>query len=288
MREAGLAIRRVWPWALGPLAFAAAIFAAPAGSLIVVCAPGFPGNTEQAQPTMDAFARSAGAAAGPAAGVVGAVYYETETGGTARLATPEAAFAIVPLPFFLKHETELRLEPRLVVVQPTGVTETWSLVAGRGRVTKPEDLADWTVTGPVGYAPAFIGGPLFGGWGALPKSATIAFTAAPLAALRRAAAGGKVAVVLDASQAAALSTLPFGASLEIVTRSKPLPGSLLCSVGDRLPADAVGQLLQAFSRLHETPEGAAALGGMRMVRFGPLDRDAIAGARRAFAAAGPR
>lgn len=288
MREAGDAGRRGWPWVFGLLAFAAATFAAPTGTLIVVCAPGFPGNTEQAQPTMDAFASAAGRVAGRSAGAVGAIYHETEAGGTARLAKPDAAFAIVPLPFFLKHETELRLEPRLVVVQPSGDTETWSLVAGRGRVREAKDLADWTLTGPVGYAPAFVQGTLFGGWGALPKSTPIAFTAAPLAALRRAAAGENVAVILDAAQAAVLSTLPFGASLEIVTRSQPLPGSLLCSVGGHVSEDAAGPLLLAFSRLHETPEGAAALEGMRMVRFGPLDRDAIAGARRAFTAADSR
>src|SRR5262245_7454326 len=78
----------------GPLARAAS---APAGAhsagaataagarTLVVCAPGYPGTTDEAQPTMDAFARAAEAAAGWTTGSLHVVYDETLDGGRARL-----------------------------------------------------------------------------------------------------------------------------------------------------------------------------------------------------------
>src|SRR5437867_12077892 len=68
---------------------------------IVLCAPGYPGNTLQAQPTMDLFARYVEKAAGLAGGSLGAAYYETEKGGLDRLAAEDSALALVPLPFYL-------------------------------------------------------------------------------------------------------------------------------------------------------------------------------------------
>src|SRR5437870_8109634 len=67
---------------------ARAVSAAPAQGrkVIVVCAPGYPGNTVEAQPTMDLFAKYVEKAAGLAPGSLGAVYHETEKGGLDRLA----------------------------------------------------------------------------------------------------------------------------------------------------------------------------------------------------------
>jgi ABC transporter, phosphonate, periplasmic substrate-binding protein len=263
--------------------------AARASLVIVVCAPGFPGNTAQAQPTMDRFATAVGAAAGRPAGAIGALYFETEAAGLTQLAKPQSGLALVPLPFFLKHADALQLEPRLTAVQAGGpAQETWSLVAQRGRVGKAADLAGWEVTGATGYAPAFVRGIVLGRWGALPDSVRITFSAAPLAALRRAAAGETVAVVLDGAQTAALPSLPFGADLEVVARSRPLPGSLLCLVGDRLGDDGAGAILRALLHLHDTAAGAEILPTMRIVRFEAVDRKALAGARQAYAAGGAR
>src|SRR5262245_47968634 len=62
---------------------------------LVVCAPGYPGTTGQAQPTMDALAAAVGRAAGLEEGTLGAVYHESLAGGLARLEQKDAAFALV-------------------------------------------------------------------------------------------------------------------------------------------------------------------------------------------------
>ena len=82
---------------------------APAITL-VVCAPGYPGNTEQAQPVMDDLAAQLARGAGWEAGRLGAVYHRKLEAGVERLSRDDAAVVLVPLPFFLEYREELGLD----------------------------------------------------------------------------------------------------------------------------------------------------------------------------------
>jgi len=232
---------------------------------------------------MDVFAAALSQAAGWPAGRLAAAYHETERGGLGRLAAPDAALALVPLPFLLQHGEALRLAPRLQV-QSKGseLTEVWSLVARRGRVASPAALDGFSVVSLAGYSPGFVRSAL-GAWGRIPESARVVHSGQVLSALRKAAAGEKVALLLDGAQAAALGTLPFAGDLEVVARSGPLPAAFVCTVGNRLAAARWRALEKAFLALPSTPEGAAALEGLRFVRFAPVDTAALAAARRGFA-----
>jgi phosphonate ABC transporter substrate-binding protein len=278
-------MRRIGPTTLALLTALFGIGAAATRLTLVICAPGFPGNTAQAQPSMDSFARAAEQVAKRPAGSLAAVYHETAEGGLARIAESDTAMALVPLPFFLRYGDEKRLRPKLQVVQESGGEEIWSLVAKRGAIHASAALAGWEVTGTPGYAPAFIRGPALGEWGALPQDVRITFTSSVLSSLRRAAAGEKVAVLLDRAQTAALASLPFAADMEVVARSKPLPGTLLCAVSDRLDGAPGDALLDALLRLHEQPYGAEILKELRMVRFEKADLPGVERARKSFAEA---
>ena len=249
---------------------------------VVICAPGFPGDTESAQPTMDAFALAAAAAAEWPAGSLRAVYHQTEQGGLDRIAGDDVVLAIVPLPFLLGPGAGLDLRPALLAETASGGDGVWSLAARRGAVASAAALDGWEITGRPGYAPAFVRGPILGEWGRLPEGARITATTAVLGALRRAAAGEKVAVLLDAAQTASLPSLPFAEELEVVARSGELPGAVLCSVGDRLPAGEADALFRGLLRLHKSPAGEEALQGMRMKRFRKLDEEALEAARRSY------
>ncbi len=252
---------------------------------IVLCAPGFPGDTLQAQPTMDAFARAASAAAGLAAGTLGSVYHEAEQPGVDRLKQEDAVAALVPLPFYLKHAAALKLSPRLMVEREGGTMERWSLVAARGRVSSATSLAGWTIVGQPGYAPAFVRGPVLGEWGRVPDSATISFSAAVLPALRRALAGEQVAVLLDAKGTASLPSLPGADALEVAFTSRPLPASVFALVGTRLPARDAEALLSGLQKLGTTEDGREALAAMQVAGFRQADAEAIARAGKAYASA---
>jgi ABC-type phosphate/phosphonate transport system substrate-binding protein len=127
-----------------------------------------------------------------------------------------------------------------------------------------------------------VRGPALHGWGAVPATARITFSAGILSVLRRAAAGEKIAAVLDGEQTAALASLPFANDLEVVARSNPLPVSVLSIVGDRLSPAEAEALAKALLRLHETEEGKEVLTRMRMKRFLPVDAKRLDAAQRTF------
>ncbi len=260
------------------LLFAAAIFlpAALAGpGYLVFCAPGYPGNTAEAQPTMDRFAAGVAAAAGWDPGAFAAVYHESGPAGLERLGADDAVVAVVTLPFYLKHRLELGLEPVLAAVAVGDGQGAWSLVAAKGRLNSPADLAGWTVTGLPAYHPALVRGPVLSGWGDLPDDTVVEFTSRALSALRKASRGDTVAVLLDQVQVAALPSLPYAETLEVVHTSGAMPTSLLCAVGKRLPADRLNRLVEGMRKLHEDKEGVALLETIRMERFVDLDLSAL-------------
>ena len=77
-------------------------------------------------------------------------------------------------------------------------------------MTGPASLAGFELMSLAGYAPRFVRGPALGSWGKLPGDVKIVFSGAVLSGLRKAAAGEKVALLLDRAQTAALPTLPLG------------------------------------------------------------------------------
>src|SRR5438132_11442455 len=78
-----------------------------AAATLVVCAPGYPGNTAEAQPAMDALARSLARAAHVPEGSLAALYEESEPGCMRRLAQPESSLLLATPPFYLVHEQEV-------------------------------------------------------------------------------------------------------------------------------------------------------------------------------------
>lgn len=250
---------------------------------MVVCAPGYPGSTAEAQPAMDGLAGAVADAAGWERGRFGAEYFETEQGGLDRLAAADAGLGMFTLPFFLEHRAALDLRSVLMAV-PEGrrAEEPWTLVAGTGTVKRPQDLDGWTLVSLAGYSEAFVRGPVLGDWGRLPDSVQITFSSGVLTALRRAARGDQVAVLLDAEQAEALPSLPFAGDLEVVHRSRPLPVSVVCSVDDRVDRETLSRLVAVLEGLGGRPEAAGPMAGVRIERFEPLDEKSLAWSEKAF------
>jgi hypothetical protein len=272
---------------LGAALPGAATGAPPASeaTALVICAPGYPGSTAEAESVMGAFTEAVAAAAGLPSGAISAEYHETEAGGLDRLARPDAGFLFAPLPFFLAHERDLRLVARAQAVMQGGeASEVYSLVAGKGTVSGPAALGGWAIQSTVAYAPRFVRGPALGAWGPLPATTKLVFSGAVLSGLRRAAAREKVAVLLDRAQAAGLESLPYAGDLEVLARSAPSPAFVVATVGDRVAPARARQLVDALLALGSRPDGAAALASLRLSRFVPLDDAGLKTARGAYAA----
>ena len=269
--------------AIAPLAASAALAAAPPKPLLVVCSPGSPGTSAEAQATMDLFAEALSARAGVP---LAAVYEESEEAGVERLRAKDAAAALVSLPFYLKHERDLALRAHLqAVAKGRPDLERWALLAKKGRVATPAALDGFTLVSSAAFAPAFLRGPALGGYGPLPASVRVVQSGSVLSSLRRAAAGEPVAVLVDGAQGAALSSLPFASELEAVTRSPPLPAGVVAAVDARLAPKAWSAVEAALLALPSDARGASALDALRTARFTPVDEGALAAARKAYAEA---
>jgi len=243
---------------------------------LVICAPGSPGTTAEAQPSMDALAAALARSAHAPPDSIAAAYEETEQGGLRRLAQKDAGLLLATLPFLLAHEKELRLVPRLSAMPRAGQPlERWSLVTGKGH---PPSLEGYTVLSTAGYSRRFVRAAA----PKLPQAVRIEQAGAVLSALRRAASGEKVAVLLDGSQSASLSTLPFASSLEVVSVSPPMPVALIATVSNRVDPGRWKELEAGFLRLAEDKSARNALDGVRMAGFVPLDEPALEQARSAY------
>jgi hypothetical protein len=240
---------------------------AAAASLLVFCAPGYPGTSGDAQPLVDEFAATLGVAAGWPGGSLTAVYDANEQSDLQRLAAPDASLAFVPYPFFVEHGAALHLVPLVQAdVPPAGIEQRWTLVMSKGHAPPPAGLAGLTVISTAGYAQDFVRGVL-SKVGPLPADATITPTGQVLSALRRAANGDPVAVLLDQEQAAALASLPFAAKLQATVISAAVPVAFIVTVADRVPKARLPALQQALLHLSGTPQGAATLSRLRLNGF---------------------
>jgi hypothetical protein len=243
------------------------ILLAAALSTLVFCAPGYPGGAGDAQPLLDQFASAAVTASGWPAGSLAAVYDPTEEGGLAKLGQADAVLAFVPYPFFVEHAAQLHLTALVQAdMADIGPQQRWTLVARSGRVTGPASMAGYTLLSVAGYAPDFVRHTALAGW-ALPSDVKIEATGQILSALRRAAAGESVAVLLDQTQMAALPSLPFATEIKAVTQSPELPVAIIAVVDSRLAAARARALQEGLLKMGHASASADTLGPLRLHGF---------------------
>src|SRR3984957_15626142 len=243
------------------------ILSAASLATLVFCAPGYPGAAGDAQPLVDQFVGAAAAVSGWPAGSLAAVYDPTEEGGLAKLGQTDAALAFVPYPFYVEHASQLHLTPLVQAdVVDIGPQQRWTLVAKSGRVTGPASLSGFTILSTAGYAPDFVRQRALPGW-ALPADVKIESTGQILSALRRAAAGEPVAVLLDQTQAAALPSLPFAKDLGTVMQSPELPVAIIAVVGSKVDAARARALQTGLLKMGHAPGTGESLNSLRLHGF---------------------
>jgi hypothetical protein len=233
---------------------------------LVFCAPGYPGGSGDAQPFVDQFAKDAAAAAGWKSDSLGAVYDPSEQSGLAKLADKDSVLAFLPYAFYVQHASELHLTP-LAQADLIGVgpQERWSLVGkAGGAVTNAASMTGYTILSVAGYAPEFVKHAALAAW-ALPADVKIESTGQILSALRRVASGEPVVALLDQTQAAALSTLPFAAQIKTLTQSAPLPVAVIVVIDGRLPEARAKAFQMALIKMNSA--NAQTLASLRLKGF---------------------
>jgi hypothetical protein len=236
---------------------------------LVFCAPGYPGGAGDAQPYVDQFAKMTAASAGWNAGSLAAIYDPTEQGGLEKLGSPESVLTFVPYAFYVQHAADLHLTPLAQAdVAGVGIQERWTLVGKAGGAAGAQSMAGYTLLSVAGYAPEFVRHSALSAW-TLPSDVKIEATGQILSALRRAANGEHVVVLLDSTQAAALPTLPFAAQLKTLVQSAPLPVALVAVVGSRLPAPRAKAIQSALLKMSSIAADADTLASLRLKGFVP-------------------
>jgi hypothetical protein len=216
---------------------------------------------------VDQFATAAVAAAGWPAGSLSAVYDPTEQGGLAKLSSADAVLAFVPYPFYVEHAAQLHLTPLAQAdVAGTGSKEKWTLVAKNGRVTGAGSLTGYTIASVAGYSPEFVRHSALSAW-EVPANVKIEPVGQILSALRRAASGEQVVVLLDQTQAAALPTLPFASDLQAVVQSPEVPVAIIAVVNNRLPAARARSFQAGLLKMGQGTGGADTLGSLKLQGF---------------------
>jgi hypothetical protein len=268
------------------LAASSAVSSALPPYRLVAAAPGYPGTTAGAQPTMDGLANRIALGAGLEVGTVTAEYVPSEPEGVAAIAEDSTSLALVPFAFFLAYEDSLALRPIVQAIGADGSsTENWSLVGPAGQVDGPTGLAGWEVVGIPAYVERFVRGPLLGEWG-LPEDVRLTFSGRVLGALRRIAAGERVAALLDNEQVAALPALPNPEAYEILYTSPPVPYAYVAVVGDRLSEGEREAFTRALLALGDEESANGLLATLRLRGFAPVDDGLLARARAALAPSG--
>jgi hypothetical protein len=233
---------------------------------LVFCAPGYPGGAGDAQPYVDQFAKAAAASAGWKPDSLAATYDPTEQGSVVKLGEQDSVLAFMPYAFYVQHAATLHLAPIAQAdMVGVGTQERWTLV-GKAGGPAPAAMTGYTILSVAGYAPEFVKHSALAGW-TLPADVKIEATGQILSALRRVASGEPVLALLDQTQAAALSTLPFAAQLKTLTQSAALPVALIAVVDSRLPDARANAFQTALVKLNSTNGAAEMLASLKLKGF---------------------
>lgn len=258
--------------------------AAEKGRDILFWAPYAAGSAEQAAATMEAFARYVEAGAGWPAGSAAAGYVNSVEEGRQAIEAAPPGFLIVPVPIFLRYHGAFRWQPLRFVVTDSGDAQRYSVFGPPG--SSLASLAGAPLEGETAYEPAFVAGVVFGK-GADEIKLQLRATTRTLSAVRRAAKGEPVAVLLDEEQRKALATLPQGTTLQMLAESAWMPAGILVAGPATAPAD-VTALLKALDKAARDPAAEELLKTMKIRRFEKVQADLLASLERKFSAADAR
>lgn len=243
---------------------------ASADSHVLFWAPGYPGDTEQAQETMDRFAATLSQTLGKREGDISVVYHSDVEGGLKEFEAGTVDLAMVSAPVYFEYGERFLLSPVMQATRVEPSTGQWTLVAGRDKIGDASALSGWTLGSHAGFSQEFVHR-MLAGYGTLPADTTIVFQTRLRSALRKASNGEPIAILLDGTQAAALDSLSFVDQLEVLHRSDPLPSNVVCLVGDRFDEATRKRWLRALWSLADTHQGKGILEEMRLKGFEPID-----------------
>ncbi len=227
----------------------------------LLCFPGGPGSTADAQPVVDAFLKALAGQAGwgSASGTYTNDLAQCQSGAGG------AGVVVLPLDLYLQQHTAWRLTP-VATLTNKETASRYHVVTKKG--TTLDALKGKPVSTAIPASDAFLSRVGFDGKLDVSKDIALSRVRTALKALKDLDKGVVSAVLLDDVQQKALAGLPFAASLETVLSGAALPGAIVASVG------AVQGLGPALTGL--CSKATKVCDDMRITGFQPIDAAALA------------
>jgi hypothetical protein len=247
---------------------------------VLFWAPNAAGSPEQAVETMTSFSRYLEKVAGWDADSTRVDYRNTVESGEEQLEQDAPGFLVVPMPIWLRHHEEQGWTPLLTLVTDSADAQRYTLYGPPGSSLASMEGAP--IRGDSAYDPAFVRGLVLDGE---ELRYELEPTARPLSAVRKAAKGEEVLVLLDESQRQALDSLPSGVELSLLAESPWMPAGVLVAT----PGAAVKDIEALKAGLARGPgddaEDGELLKTMKIQRFDPVHEDELAPLGRSYASA---
>jgi hypothetical protein len=233
----------------------AAIVAAPAlagEKEMLLCLPGFPGTSSQAQPYVDRMLRHLEGELGWPADSMSGLYVPGEAEGAERLAQSSAGIALVGPSLFAAHHSQLKMKVIAKVEVSGQGSKTYSVVAAKDGPASVAELAGKKVSGAVVHDPRFAANVLLGGQVA-PDAVTFVEESRPLRSLRGVARGKVDAAIVDGAVLHHMGELDFADELKVIHTAEPVPAPAVVVMGEG--KQHAGALKSALVGLCQRPEG---------------------------------
>ena len=212
--------------------------------VVSVCQDRGPGTTKQAAPTIATFlghmARSMGADASSFKGA----YLNSRAACDAHAKAQGSVFAVLDADTLLAHGSDWKVEP--IAHLGTAEQAVWHVLVREGTLKSLAQLDGKTIMSTAPGGARFVSNLILEG-AVKADALQLKGTAKPLKALRSLARGKVDAAIVDQEAFAALAQLNLPVTLDVLGKSKPLPGLTLATIqaGATAPPAALVKSLKA-------------------------------------------
>ncbi|MEE8381463.1 MAG: PhnD/SsuA/transferrin family substrate-binding protein [Thermodesulfobacteriota bacterium] len=263
-------------WLLPAVSLAQQFQTTPSSAMnVLVCYPGGSIRTQDAQSAMGSMLRALEETGGWTAGTMKGLFATEINDCTKILSDQKPQFAITTLGIFLESREKLNLIP---LVQPRikgSSSDIYRIVVRQGTFKSIEELKGKTLGGPLVAEPTFLKRVIFQG-----KVDPLSFfelkgSRRVLRSLRDVAKGKLDAVIINAQQHSALSSLPFVDELQVVFTSEEIPLVGVVANGQRTTAGERNRFSRALSKMCTHQDGKPLCELFGVEAFVPVDMTAF-------------
>ena len=242
---------------------------------IVICHPGSPGTTKQAEKTMSAFAGHLQEIADLPEGSVSCVFFPEAEPALEFIRKEKPKVGIFSLSFYLRYREDLHLSPVLQVVRQDKGTQTFHLLVKKDRYPDLESLEGKRLVSNHIFDPAFLDRVVLGG--KREDFVQAEETRKPLRVIRKVARGEEDSILVDGKQWETLRKMAgLGDRLVEVHRSRELPTEPVVTIGAGSDRPEIARVTEAMKKMADTILGKQLCRDLQMNHFRDPDKKAFA------------